>query len=263
MRWLGVGLVSLLLTACGGAVDQDVGDTATNASGVAFSYDYDFRLPSARIADAQERHAQACEAMGRQCRITGMTYHLDGTGQVTASLDVRVAAPIARAFGRSGIRMIEQAGGALVAADIRGTDMQPALEAGGRSAANGRADLAELDTQLARTDLTANARTALLDRRAALVAAAREGTVSADAARASVETTPITFAYHAGTGVGLSARLSEAAQAGYLSLTWTLASALTVLAYLAPPLVLLLLLFVAWHRIGRRLRDRLFPPPGS
>lgn len=260
MRWLGVGLISLALAACGSVSDQDVGDTATNASGVAFSYDYDFRLPSARIADAQERHAQACEAMGRQCRITGMSYRLDGTGQVAASLDVRVAAPIARAFGRSGIRTIEQAGGALIGADIRGTDMQPTLEAAARAPDEERSDLAGLDTQLAREDLTAEARTALLDRRAALVAAAREGAVSAQAARASVETTPITFAYYAGTGIGLSARLSEAAQAGYLSLTWTLASALTLLAYLAPPLVLLLLLLVAWHRVGRRWWNRLFPP---
>lgn len=260
MRWLGVGLISLLLTACGGAVDQDVGETTTNASGVAFSYDYDFRLPSARIAEAQERHAQACEAMGRQCRITGMSYRLDGTGQVAASLDVRVAAPIARAFGRSGIRAIEQAGGALIGADIRGIDMQPTIEAGSRATDDGQTDLADLDEQLARTDLTAAARATLLDRRAALVAAARESAVSAQAARTSIETTPITFVYHAGTGVGLSARLSEAAQAGYLSLTWTLASALTVIAYLAPPLALLLLLLLAWHRVGRRWWARLFPP---
>lgn len=257
MRWLGVGVIALSLAGCGGAVDQDVGETATNASGVAFSYDYDFRLPSARIADAQERHAQACEAMQRQCRITGMSYRLDGTGQVSASLNVRVAAPIARAFGRSGIRSIEQAGGALVGAEILGTDVQPALDSGERAATDGRADLADIDRRLARSDVPPQDRTALLDRRAALVAAARENAASAQTARASVETTPIAFAYHAGSGVGLSARLSEAAQAGYLSLTWTLASALTVLAYLAPPVVLVLLLILFWLRIGRRWWERL------
>jgi hypothetical protein len=256
---MGMALMFLSLTSCGQASDSEIGETATNASGVAFSYAYDFRMPSDHIADAQERHARACEAMARQCRITGMTYRLDGTGQVSASLGVRVAAPIARSFGRSGVRTIEQAGGALTGAEIIGTDAQPELDAGARAVTRGSADLAEVDRRLARADLSADARTALLDRRAALIASDRERAVATQSAQASIQTTPIAFSYHAGSGVGLSARLSEAAQAGWLSLTWTLAGALTLLAYLAPPLALLLLVLLFWRRVARPWWGRLFP----
>lgn len=226
MRWLSVGFACLALTACSKAPDRDgPGETATGASGVAFAYRYDFRLPSSRIADAQEADAQACEQLTpARCRITGMTYRLDGSGQVAASLDVRVAAPIARAFGRRGVKGIEVAGGALGGAEIIGTDAVPAAEAA-------KADTADAGT----------------DRAAAAVEA-----------QASVSTTPISFTYAAGTGVGLAARLSEAAQAGYLSLTWTLATALTLLAYLGPPLILLFLLALLWRRLGRRWWTRAF-----
>lgn len=112
MRWLSVGLACLALAGCSKAPDRDgPGEVATTANGVAFAYRYDFRLPSSRIADAQEAHAQACEQLTpARCRITGMSYRLDGSGQVAASLDVRVAAPIARAFGRRGVQGIETTG---------------------------------------------------------------------------------------------------------------------------------------------------------
>ncbi|RDE07081.1 hypothetical protein [Sphingomonas aracearum] len=77
--------------------------------------------------------------------------------------------------------------------------------------------------------------------------------------KASVTTTPITFTYRAGTGTGLAARLEEAAEAGYLSLTWTLATVLGLLAYLGPPAILLLLLALLWHHLGRRWWHRAFP----
>ncbi|WP_019515623.1 hypothetical protein [Sphingomonas sp. Mn802worker] len=73
-------------------------------------------------------------------------------------------------------------------------------------------------------------------------------------------TTPILFTYAAGSGVGLAARLTEAAQAGYASLTWTLASLLTLLAWAGPPLAVVLLLVWLWHRFGRGWWKRAFPP---
>ena len=260
MRWLSLGLVCLALAGCSKAPDHDgPGETASTASGVAFAYRYDFRLPSSRIADAQEAHARACEQLTpARCRITGMTYRLDGSGQVAASLDVRVAAPIARAFGRRGVQGIEATGGALTGAEIIGTDAAPATEASKVNTANASTDRAEIDKELARSDLPPATRSDLLTRRADLLRAQRESSTEAIGAQASISTTPISFTYTAGTGVGLTARLSEAAQAGYVSLTWTLASALTLLAYLGPPLVLLFLLALLWHRLGRRWWMRAF-----
>jgi hypothetical protein len=229
---------------------------------VAFAYRYNFRLPSNRVADAQEAHARACEQLAPpRCRITGMTYRLDGSGRVAASLGVQVAAPIARAFGRRGVQSIEAAGGALTGAEIIGTDAGPTTKAAKVNTADAGSNRGAIDKELARSDLPAAARADLLTRRADLLRAQRESEAAALEAQASVSTTPISFLYSAGTGVGLTARLSEAAHAGYLSLTWTLATALTVLAYLGPPLVLLLLLALLWRRFGRRWFARAFRIP--
>ncbi len=261
MRWLGIAITCLALTGCSKAPDRDgPGESASTASGVAFAYRYDFRLPSSRISDAQEAHAKACEQLTpARCRITGMTYRLDGAGQVAASLDVRVAAEIARAFGRRGVQGIEAAGGALTGAEIIGTDAAPAIESAKLNADDAGADRVDIEKELARSDLPPATRNDLLTRRAALLQAQRENGVAATGAQASVSTTPISFSYAAGTGVGPTARLSEAAQAGYLSLTWTLATLLTLIAYLGPPLVLLLLIALLWHRLGRRWWTRAFP----
>ena len=93
---------------------------------------------------------------------------------------------------------------------------------------------------------------------AELSRAPRGSNAAAVAARASVSTTPMSFTYEAGSGVGLMARLSEAAHDGYVSLTWTIATALTLLAYLGPPLILLFLVLLLCHRHGRRWWARIF-----
>ncbi|MBJ6120808.1 hypothetical protein [Sphingomonas mollis] len=261
MRCLSIALACLAMTGCSKAPDgNSPGETTTNASGVAFAYRYAFRLPSNRIADAQEAQAEACERLAPgQCRITGMTYRLDDSGQVVASLDVRVAATVARAFGRRGVQGVERAGGALTGAEITGTDAAPAIATAQEGTADAQTDMAEIDRQLARSDLSTRLRSELTARRAELVARRRESAVAMIDAQASVATTPIRFDYAAGAGVGLTARLGEAAQAGFWSLTWTLISVLTVVAYLGPPLLLLVLLGVFWDRMGRRWWGRVFP----
>jgi hypothetical protein len=254
-------LACLVVAGCSKAPDRDrAGETVSSAAGVAFSYRYDFRLPSGRIAEAQEAHAQACERLSpARCRITGMTYRLDEAGQANASLDLRLAAPIARTFGRRGVQGIEAAGGALTGAEITGTDTAPLIDAASTTMVDTGADRAELDRQLARPDLTRGMRDDLIERRNALDRVARESRSAMADARESVRTTPVSFTYHAGTGVGLTARLSQAAQDGYASLTWTIGSVLTLIAYLAPPLILVLLIAMLWHRLGRRWWLRAFP----
>ena len=187
-----------------------------------------------------------------------MTYRIDQSGQAVASLDLDVAAPIARAFGRRAVKGVEAAGGALAGAEIVGTDAEPAIEAAAENAMDASTDRADLEKELARSDLTPAVRSDLIARRAELSRAKRRSSTAADAARASVSTTPMSFTYEAGSGVGLMARLSEAAHDGYVSLTWTIATALTLLAYLGPPLILLFLVLLLWHRYGRRWWSRTF-----
>lgn len=260
-RLVMIGVACLAMGACSKAPDggEVAGSTASGAAGVAFAYRYDFRLPSAQIADAQEAHAQACEALVGRCRITGMTYRLDSAGEVDASLSVAVAAPLARGFGRRSTQAVERAGGLLAGAEITGSDTAPTIAAATRGAAEAADDVAALDRRLAARDLDAATRADLRTRRDALVAAAREQAGQRAAAEASVATTPMTFAYAAGHGNGIAARLEEAWRTLLGSATWTLVAALTLLAYAGPPALALLLLALLWHRVGRRWWVRAFP----
>lgn len=260
MRWFGVGLALLAIAGCSKAPDgQEAGETASRASGVAFSYRYDLRLPSSGISDAQEAQAQACERLGPRCRITGMTFNVDGSGRASASLDMQVASAVARTFGRDGVKRVEAGGGALTGAEILGQDTTPAIAQASASAADARTDRAEIDRRLAIRGLAAAERSELLARRAELDRQQRQSDTDAAATQASLTYTPISFHYAAGSGVGLQARLSEVAGIAYASLIWTVTTVLTLIAYLGPPLLLGLLLALAWFHVGRRWWARLFP----
>lgn len=260
MRWLLIGCV--VLAGC--SQKQEAGDTATRAGALAFQYSYTFRLPSARIAAARERHAQACEQLGAaRCRITGMSYNVDSSGDVDASLALALAAPIARGFGREGVAAIEQAGGVLAEAAISGTD--PAQvgsddTATPADAGHGAAEVARIDRQLARADLSGAERAELTRQRAVAADRARASVTAATNARAAVRTTPVSFAYRAGRGVGAAAEFADAGQTAYSSLLTTLSIVLMALAVLGPPVLLLLALVLLWRRWRARFWAKLFPP---
>ena len=245
-----VGVALAMLAACNKAPDGGggAGPTATEAPSLAFVYDYTFRLPSARIADAQERHAQACEQLGApRCRITAMTYNVDANGEAQASLGMALAAPIARRFGRDGVKAIEAAGGALTGADISGTDTAHDTATGDAVRSTGADEVARIDRALARSNLTPPERAELLRQRAAAVATRNEGSAQAATARASIATTPVSFTYRAGSGVGVLARLADAWALLQWSFVGTMSALLTIVAVLGPAMLLLLLMLLAWH----------------
>lgn len=66
--------------AMAGGASRDGGPNVgvTAAPGVAFNYQYAFRLAPTRIAEVQEQHAQMCERLTvARCRITGMFYRVN------------------------------------------------------------------------------------------------------------------------------------------------------------------------------------------
>lgn len=262
-RCLLVGLGCVTLAACGSRQDNDAtvaGSAAKDVANLAFQYSYTLRLPSAKIDAAQSADAQRCERLGApRCRITGMTYNVDSSGEANATLAVATAAPLARAFGREGVDAVERAGGMLAGAQISGTDTAPDTAAGDTAATRNTADLQRIDRQLARVDLSDTERAELNSQRAAAVEAARAGSDSAAAARGSAATTPVSFTYQAGRGVGAAAELGDAGQTAYASLLTTLSVLLTALAVLGPPALLLLVLFLLWRRFGAPVWRRLFP----
>jgi hypothetical protein len=247
------------------AIDREATDPSTSsapgiavtaAPGVAFTYSYDFRLPAARIAGAQEVHAQACEKLGiARCRITGMRYSLTRDNQVAAALAFKLDPALARAFGRQGIAAIEAAEGMLTNAEITGSD------AAGQIAQieAGRARIAEererIDAELARPGLTGAARAELLRQRGDLDAQGRSASSATAEQRAALANTPMTFNYESGSAVrGFDPRspLTDAVNTAIDSAKFTLTLLLGMIAVLGPPALLFGLIFLLGRWIYRR-----------
>lgn len=273
MRVLLIGVSVLTLCACSRAANESAtvaesdaaadssapGIAVTAAPGIAFRYNYDFRLPAGKIAAAQEAHAGACEKLGiARCRITGMRYTLRDSGGVEAMLSFKLDPTVARAFGKQGVATIEANEGMLTDAAVAGAD------AGGEVAqlARRRAAIAEqrdrIDGQLARSGLGVGERAELQRQRETLVA--QDAVQRADIGDRldSLATTPMTFEYQSGpavTAFGGKGMIARALDAGVRSIDTTLAVVLTLIAVLGPPALVLGGLLLG----GRWLRRRYWP----
>ncbi len=267
---------AFILTACSAAPDREERQSAetadlatadapaapgiavTAAPGVAFNYRYAFRLPPARIAAAQERHAQACEKLGiTRCRITGMRYTLVAGDRIDAMLAFKLDPTLARAFGREGIAAIEAAEGMLVNAEISGTDAGSAIARLSGDRTRIAEERARLDGELGKTTLNDNARAELLRQRGELDRQARSTTDAITGQQDSLATTPMTFDYESGTAIRRfdpRSPFAEAADTAVASLQWTLAVALGAVALLGPPALLIALLAFLWFRLRHRIR---------
>lgn len=232
----------------------------TAAPGVAFTYAYRFRLPAGRIASAQETHAQACEKLGvSRCRITGMRYQLAGENDVRAGLDFKLDPTLARDFGKRGIDAITAAQGTLVDAEITGHNAAAALDRLTTDRARAVDEQRRLDSQLATAGSRATDRGTLQNQRAD--ATRRLAALDDEAAsqRASLATTPMSFTYDSGPAIAsfdASAPIRSAAAIALGSAQLTLGVALGTSAAFGPPVLLLVLLWLAWRRLGPPLRGR-------
>jgi len=252
MKWVVSSAIALSLAGCSKAPESSAGepDIAGNSvAGVAFDYSYDLTLPSSRISDLQEEHARACERLGpTRCRITGLRYTVGQQGDVSASLSVKIAAPLARAFGRAGVKQAESVGATLTGADISGTDVATAAAA----TATERTDLADerarIDRELARVDLSPRERTELRQQQAVAHGQATAAAAAASEQRESLANTPMSLDYTTGRGTGLVDRLQDAGDTALGSIGLTVTALLWVLAALGPPLLVILLVFLVWRR---------------
>ena len=257
---LGFGIVTLALAACSKAPEAGDGPELGNAAtaGLAFNYDYELTSPARTIADLQETHAAACEALGaNRCRITGLSYTVDRSGAVSASLAMRVAAPLARRFARQAVVTAEQAGATLTGARISGDDVLPAAKAAAQQTTESNAELARIDRELARAGLPAAERAELQSQRAAQVVAIRGAADTRTNTEASIATAPVQLHYATGHGAGFTNQLRESADTAMVSATTTLVAALWLLAVLGPPLVALVIAALLWRRFGVPLWARL------
>lgn len=267
MRRLPIVCACLILAACSkpaeeaseSASDRAIpGVAITAAPGVAFDYRYAFRLPAAKIASAQEAHAQACEKLGvNRCRIIGMRYSLERGDGVEAMLAFKLDPALARVFGREGISAIEAADGMLTDAAITGTDAGAQIADLEQTDSSLAKASTQIDHELARQDISPDARAELAQQRATLDAKRRDAQQQAKQQQATLASTPLTFVYHSGTvvrGFGGYAVLAEAADTAGASAQWTLAILFGAIALLGPPAIALLLALLAWRRWGAAAR---------
>lgn len=257
------------VVASDGAASSGPGVAVTAAPGVAFTYEYLFRLPGQGIARAQEVHAQACEKLGiARCRITGMHYSVgEDPADVTATLDLKLEPSIARKFGTEGIDTIVKAGGKLGSADIRGVDAGAAIRTIDRSSDAARAELGEIEQKLAKLPAKTAERWRLAERadtlRQQLATPSSERRDQLD----SLATTPMTFRYAASSAIpGFDS--GAPLYTGYLIGKQSLFVALTVLIVVigvgAPWLIFALLLGWLYRVSGlRALRRRRTAPDAA
>lgn len=227
------------------------GVAPTAAPGVAFNYRYAFRLPAENIGPVQEEHAQACEKLGvEHCRITAMNYRDDGDRHVVAQLAFKLDPSLARTFGRNGIGAVTKAQGELLQAAITGTDVGSEIAAGTRVQAQQADEIRRIEQQLARPNLSEGERVELQQQLQALRNSVRAGQAEQTGRRQLLASTPVTFDYRAGkTG----SRLERAAADAGDNFVGAAITVLIVLVTLLPWLVALLLLWLAWKWLRRRI----------
>ncbi len=270
MRRAMTAMACVLVAACSKAPDSGGGTAGSSdagpdlhgraAAGVAFTYAYSLVMPGDDIAEVQETHASACERLGPdRCRITGLHYTVAPSGRIDADLSMTVAAPIARRFGREGVLAAEKAGAVLGGVTIGGTEVATQAAADTRAATEATGERARVQADLRRRQ-TPEARAELLRRDTELTAQARTARADAAAARASIAGTPVSFDYRSGRGAGLANRVREAGETAAASTAVTLTTLLAALATLGPPLILILLLVIAWRRWGHRAWQRIAGP---
>jgi len=91
---------------------------------IAYSYQYGFRLPAAEIPKAQQAHVTLCEKRGPNiCRIFNMENSGGEGDYATGMLNIEVAAPQARAFGKQLAEAVDEYGGSEISTAISGEDL--------------------------------------------------------------------------------------------------------------------------------------------
>ncbi len=227
------------------------------APGVAFNYRYAYRLPNARISQAQEAHAAMCEKLGiTRCRITGMRYSLVNERDVSASLELKLDPAIARAFGKDATKVVTDAEGMLVDQQISGVDAGASIERANRGRAELQDELDRVNRELARPGLSNVVRDRLLSEAQSLRSQIATLGEQKKADEESLATTPMAFYYGSGDaipGFDEATPIGDAFQrAGYILMS-TLSFLIVAIAALVPWILLAGLAYWVYRRNRHRL----------
>lgn len=203
-----------------------------------------------------------------RCRITGLGHAIGEDDTVEGRLEVTLAPALARQFGKDATATVERADGRMISTEFTGEDVGTAVAAAGDGRQSAATRLAEVEAQLARSDLKDAERASLRDRAAALRERIEGARQTVRAGREQLAATPMVLRYYGDGGVpGFAENPFRAAWMLFLQSVILLVSpVLKALAVLIPVGLVLALLIALWRappvRAARRwVADRQEPRP--
>jgi hypothetical protein len=241
----------------GGAVfNKPAAVSPSVAPGVAFAYQYDFRVPGEKIEVVQDEHAAACETLGlSRCQITGLSFNQSENGYPQGRMEFLLDPAIARKFGRDAIATVEKAEGVLATSNVSGENVGDEITSSQVRSAGIEAEVKRIEARLAGKGLANDERVELRRRAEELREMLGGEKEQRRAGEARLATTPVAFSYSGNMGIGGSGAFGEAWSASTNSMT-TMLSLLLMLAGVALPwlLPIALLLLVVKSPLGAGVR---------
>ncbi len=223
----------------GGAVfNKPAAGSPSAAPGVAFQYQYDFRVPGERIEAVQDEHAAACETLGlSRCQITGLSFNQSENGYPEGRLEFLLDPAIARKFGRDAIASVEKAEGVLASSKVSGENVGSEIASSQVRSAGIEAEVKRIEARLAGKGLAEDERVELRRRAEELREMLRSEKAQRREGEARLATTPVMFSYSGNMGIGGSAAFGDAWSASTKSMA-TMLSLLLMLAGVMLPWLL-------------------------
>lgn len=220
----------------GGAVfNKPAAVSPSVAPGVAFAYQYDFRVPGDRIEAVQDEHAAACETLGlSRCQITGLSFNQSENGYPQGRMAFLLDPAIARKFGRDAIASLEKAEGVLATSNVSGEDVGSQIATSQVRSSGMEAELKRIEGRLAAKGLAADERSELARRAEELRQMLGNEKQQRQSGEARIATTPVAFNYSGNMGIGGSDTFGDAWSASSNSMTTMLSVMLMFFGVILP-----------------------------
>jgi hypothetical protein len=222
--------------APGGAVfTKPAAVSPSVAPGVAFQYQYDFRVPAEKIEAVQDEHAAACETLGlSRCQITGLTFQKNENRDPTGQMQFMLDPAIARKFGRDAIASVEKAEGVLATSNVSGENVGAEISSSQVRSAGLEAEVKRIEERLAGKGLANDERVELRNRAEELREMMGGEKESRRAGEKRLATTPVVFNYSGNMGIGAEGSFGDALTASTSSMTTMLSMLLLLLGVVLP-----------------------------